>query len=179
MTEKKTVDLAGESDRGCVLVGAALLEERLEELFRAVFNRNSASKKLQDSLFESNGPLATFSAKVKLAYSLGLVDKSIFDDLETVRRIRNEFAHSAEEVDFSGSSFASEIKAMHSVQQFKDRMQCFSPTIPPAKNASDTEAHMRVAGYLKYTKAIFSLGVSDMAYQIRRRTVSFQIGPSS
>ena len=95
-------ELINESDRGCVLVGAAILESHLESLFVTVFKLNSIPKKIQASMFDSNGALSGFSSKIKLAYSLGYIKKSVYEDLETVRKIRNEFAHSVEDVDFFG-----------------------------------------------------------------------------
>jgi DNA-binding MltR family transcriptional regulator len=46
------------------------------------------------------GPLATFSAKIKLAYSLGLISKVCFTDLEKIRRIRNIASHEYSETTF-------------------------------------------------------------------------------
>ena len=37
--------------------------------------------------------MGSFSNKISLSYSLGLIDKIINDDLNLVRKIRNKFAH--------------------------------------------------------------------------------------
>lgn len=51
-------------------------------------------------LFDAFGPLASFSAKIKLIFALNLVDGYIYRDLETLRKLRNIFAHSVEATRF-------------------------------------------------------------------------------
>ena len=86
--------LSTESDRGVVMVSAAFLDEALEALLRTRFSVVSKKpKSIIDSLFNGFGPLSTYSAKIKTAYSIDLIEKWIFQDLETLRKIRNEFAH--------------------------------------------------------------------------------------
>jgi DNA-binding MltR family transcriptional regulator len=41
-----------------------------------------------------NAPLGTFSARTKAAYALGLISKDEHKDINLIRKIRNEFAHS-------------------------------------------------------------------------------------
>lgn len=87
----KTLSL--ESARGKALVGAAILETGLEALIRA--RLVDASTEIE-SLVNADGPLGSFSNRIRLAYCLGLVSKDEQHDLEMVRRIRNGFAHSFE-----------------------------------------------------------------------------------
>ena len=49
-------------------------------------------------------PLGTFSAKISIAYRLGLIDKDFEYALQVVRKIRNSFAHSIENETLSKSS---------------------------------------------------------------------------
>lgn len=81
----------GETDRGRALVAASLIEEMLEEVLRAFLLEGAATKNLFDS---SNAPLSTFSAKASASRALGLISIEEFRDVEFVRKIRNEFAHS-------------------------------------------------------------------------------------
>jgi hypothetical protein len=80
--------LYAESDRGCALVGAAILEESLANLLRASFVPGTA-----EELLGQDRPLGTFSARIKAARAIGLIDKTDFTDLELVRKIRNDTAH--------------------------------------------------------------------------------------
>jgi DNA-binding MltR family transcriptional regulator len=87
-------ELGTESDRGCILVAASALNVFLEEMLKAaLIAEPHAVKHAIDPLFEQMGPIATFSAKIKLAYGLGLINKSDFTDLEKIRRIRNIVSH--------------------------------------------------------------------------------------
>lgn len=84
-------NLKNESDRGVVLITATLLENFLIKLFEKYLILN---KKLRTDILENSlAPLNTFSNKIKMAYSLGLIDKEHYDNLEYIRKIRNKFAH--------------------------------------------------------------------------------------
>lgn len=83
-----------ESDRGCILIGASVLDDGLSGLLRKHLGRTEhISKSAMEPLFASMGPLSSFSARIKLAYCLGLIDQSEFEDLERIRKIRNKAAH--------------------------------------------------------------------------------------
>jgi len=49
----------------------------------------------------ANGPLGTFSAKIKIGHALGIYTKGFREELDVMRHIRNAFAHSWEKLDFS------------------------------------------------------------------------------
>lgn len=93
--------LSTESDRGCALFAAAYLDVSLGDLLRCclVFK-----KKMDDELFKGQSPLSTFSARIKMAYYIGLLSQSERADLEIIRGIRNEFAHHPEYLDFEVQS---------------------------------------------------------------------------
>ena len=61
-------------------------------------------------VFEGNGPLSTFSAKISLCYRIGLISKGEYATLETVRAIRNRFAHELSFLNFSDQSIAAKCK---------------------------------------------------------------------
>jgi len=87
--------LSKESDRGVVLISASFLEEALEALLRARFSiRHPKSKSSTNPLFDTFGPLHSFSGKVKICYAMDLIGKWMYRDLEIVRNLRNDFAHS-------------------------------------------------------------------------------------
>ena len=87
--------LSKESDRGVVLISASFLEEALEALIRARFSiRHTKSKSSINPLFDSFGPLSSFSAKLKICYAMDLIGEWMYRDLEIVRKLRNDFAHS-------------------------------------------------------------------------------------
>ena len=86
------VELKKESDRAAVILGAAQLDNLLEQILLKVLLPNPQSK---DDLFNGNGPLITFSAKINLTYRLGIIDAPLTRNLHLIRKIRNDFAHAS------------------------------------------------------------------------------------
>jgi DNA-binding MltR family transcriptional regulator len=98
---KKLTDiLTKETARGCALVAGALLDERLLKLIQARMIARATANKF-DSFFEGHGPLATFAARTHLAYLFGFIADNVYQDLCVIRGIRNQFAHSSEDIDFN------------------------------------------------------------------------------
>ena len=92
------LELASTSDRACAIVAATMLDALLEKLLR---KRLAGDK--HDILFSSYGPLSTFAAKIDIALAVGVISLTEYSDLQRVRKIRNEFAHSLELISFSES----------------------------------------------------------------------------
>ena len=85
--------LEKESDRGIALVAAAFCNDMLETILRSHFmSRPDKSVDFMEPLFF--GPLATFSAKIRLAYALDLLlEDWMATDLDIIKKVRNLFAH--------------------------------------------------------------------------------------
>ena len=84
-------DLCNESDRGVALIGAAYLDTALKCLLEASL---AGGKTVANKLFEGpNAPLGTFSSRIAMAYGLGHIGPNYFQTLESIREIRNAFAH--------------------------------------------------------------------------------------
>lgn len=94
-----------QDDYAMVLSFATFAEDTLGRLLIAYLRDCTATTDLIDGF---NAPLGTFSARIKASYSIGLVTKQQFDDLEILRRVRNKFAHNWEEMSLEKG----EIKAM-------------------------------------------------------------------
>jgi DNA-binding MltR family transcriptional regulator len=93
--------LVAESDRGCALFGACILDDELELLLRSLFRSEYiALKDHIDPLFKGDAVLATFSSRIKLAFALGLITHKVFKTLNLIRKIRNDFAHTTGLLDF-------------------------------------------------------------------------------
>jgi DNA-binding MltR family transcriptional regulator len=101
--------LSQSDERGLILALAAFAEEALGDLVEAFLIAGEPAEQL---LHGFNAPLGTFSARIKMAYSLGLVTKRQHDDLDRLRRIRNEFAHNWEPVSFNDQKVAAHISAL-------------------------------------------------------------------
>jgi DNA-binding MltR family transcriptional regulator len=79
------------SDLACVLIGTSFLDECLRSLLRGRFVDATAA---EDLLNPSNGALGTLAARREVAYCLGLISGKQMEDIRTVGKIRNAFAHS-------------------------------------------------------------------------------------
>jgi len=76
--------------RTIAVLGGTFLEMILEHILYAFFPEDD---KEVGEMMQFNQSLGNFSNKIKMCYCLGLIDKIIKDDLNLVRKIRNEFAH--------------------------------------------------------------------------------------
>ena len=125
--------LSGETDRGVALFSAAFLESRLDELLRRYFVQRD---KVADSLLEGTGGLSTFSSRTDLVMLLGLIPESAWRDLHLVRKIRNDFAHSPESIDFSQERIAARCREL------------VSASMAERPRARYTQAVMGLAGWV-------------------------------
>jgi len=70
----------------------SVLEFDLERCIKWKFR--ALNKDMNNRLFEGYGPLSTFAAKIDVAYALDITTDAIHRELNLMRRIRNNFAHS-------------------------------------------------------------------------------------
>lgn len=96
--EKFRQEYEASDDRSCALLCAAYLDNCLEIL---VLEALPHEKQAHKNLFSETKPLRTFSAKIEIAFCLGLIPKSFYDDLNSIRKIRNDFAHKLHGLKFS------------------------------------------------------------------------------
>jgi len=167
----KTLELIDESDRGSVIVAAALLEDDIGELLQKVIKSHNISTKHIKDMFGLSGPLSSFSSKILICFGFGFISKEIFDDLTKIRKLRNKFAHSSEKVDFLSADIEDHVATINCCidaskhfegSMFKSRKKTLSADQP---RLEDWEA--RSSGYIKYTKSVFCLGVNILRQKIR------------
>jgi hypothetical protein len=109
--------LSSESDRGAALFAAAHIDSRLEVLLRAFLVQD---EKVAAPLFRGTAAPATFSARIDMAYLLGLLSSEKRNELHLIRKMRNEFAHSASELSFSHEPLASQCRQLTHVAVAKN-----------------------------------------------------------
>jgi len=80
---------------------SALIEETLEQTIKASLTH--ATAEVEDQLFGQRGYLRDFAAKAVMAFAAGIIDAATYKNLNTIRAIRNAFAHSARELTFQDS----------------------------------------------------------------------------
>lgn len=83
--------MSEESERACIIMGGSFVDEYLEMALKKILL--PAYDQKNDELFEPENPLGTFSAKIRLAYRMKLIDKDFMSTLNILRKLRNQFAH--------------------------------------------------------------------------------------
>src|ERR1700694_4252101 len=85
------------SDRAIGIVVASIVEMHLAGLIKKCFIQDTTAVKMAEAdLFHSSGPLGSFSVKIKLAYLMSAVTEECYKNLNTMKEIRNRFAHRIE-----------------------------------------------------------------------------------
>lgn len=83
-----------ETPRAAVIISGAFLDSLLRDLLSSFMIEND---KIVDELLgtenNSDTPLSSFGARMKLAYCLGLISHIEYNDLKCIKLVRNKFAH--------------------------------------------------------------------------------------
>jgi|KBSSwiStaDraftv2_1062776.scaffolds.fasta_scaffold40801_4 hypothetical protein len=103
-------EIERQTDRGAAIIGAAYLEERLTEAIRSRF---VPGNNIETDLLGFSGAVGTFSAKIDLAFLLGLIGPQAYRDLHLIRRIRNDFAHVMEPLTFAAPKVANRCRELY------------------------------------------------------------------
>ena len=109
-------DLEKETDRGIALLGAAFLDDVLDVMIRASFVDDVEA---MNKLLGPGRPLESFGSRAHLAYCVGLLGEDIYEDLNLLREIRNDFAHR------HPANFNSE-----QIRSKCERLKCVSALLP-------------------------------------------------
>lgn len=99
-----------ETDRGCALMIGAYLDNLLTEFLSSLFVDD---KSANENFLRADGPLGSFSSRIEMCYLLGQVSKIVYRELHMVRKIRNEFAHSANLIDFTEQNIHNRIRDLN------------------------------------------------------------------
>lgn len=113
-------ELVRESDRGCVLLAGAFLDVQLETLLQEFFNYDvpsTSSEAISDHVSwlldpKRRGPLSDFKTRIVMTHCLGLISNSVQNDLDTIREIRNIFAHQLHGISFDTPVIAEEVQKL-------------------------------------------------------------------
>jgi hypothetical protein len=104
------VEIEEQTDRAAAIIAGSYLEDFLAAAIRSKFTQD---EKVLNQFFNGMGPLATFSAKIDMAYLLHLVDEDNRKRLHQIRRIRNEFAHDLSPLKFETLRIADMCRAIY------------------------------------------------------------------
>jgi DNA-binding MltR family transcriptional regulator len=92
--------LSRDANSSHVLVAVASLESLLRSCILTKM-RNNLSQNKKRRLFTNYGPLSSFSAKIEIAFALGLLTEAGRRNFSIAREIRNAFAHPDQPLHFT------------------------------------------------------------------------------
>jgi hypothetical protein len=98
------------SDRSSAILLSAFVERMLElNITLRLPRRDEASL---DRLTGRDGPLNSLFSTTQLAYAMGIISYDVRNELDCIRKVRNVFAHSAMDVDFTTPAISNECKKL-------------------------------------------------------------------
>jgi DNA-binding MltR family transcriptional regulator len=92
-------ELFNTSDRATAVMLGAHVETALEKLLASRMRDNLNSTE-RNKIFGFEGPVGTFAAKIIVAYAMNIIGPITYSDLDLIRLLRNEFAHSRQPLNF-------------------------------------------------------------------------------
>jgi hypothetical protein len=132
--------MSSESERASAVLGGALVDAKLQDLFRRKL------RCFQDELLEGMGPISTFSARIRLARALDWISEDARMDLDTIRKIRNDFAHSLDhDLSFDEQSVTARCFNLRTSQAFIDGFEIAA--VAPNSNVSTETIHTMQAAF--------------------------------
>jgi len=114
-------DLFSICDEGSDKASAINVQGYAEDFLRELLEKHMVKDTAVGDLFDGFGPLATFAARIKVAFALGLIDAQMEKDLNYIRKIRNEFAHSKEPISFDKSPVRELRKQLSTANEYEDK----------------------------------------------------------
>jgi DNA-binding MltR family transcriptional regulator len=125
--------------RATALMSAAWLDDALFSVLKAYLSRDS---KLADQMLAFDAPLGSFGARIKFAYLLGLISSEVRQDLDTIRTIRNDFAHVREPMSFKDHSVKDRCRNFNTIRVFDSET--------PARTTSARQQYLLTAYLLSH-----------------------------
>lgn len=138
--QKFVDEFKNESDRAAVILGVAKLDIQLRQILIQFLLPNPTS---EDNLLDGDTPLSTFSAKINLAYRLGIITKEFSKALHLIRKIRNSFAHEIAGTTLESGGHVDRVKELCLPLKQYPQFEDFSEIIIAGKN--DLSSDFRVA----------------------------------
>lgn len=84
---------------------------------------------IADMMYDTEGaPLGTFSARIRAARGFGIIGPLAESHMDSIRLIRNQFAHSPLRLDFTNEAIAAEIDKL-----FPDENKTYRPDWSPQR----------------------------------------------
>lgn len=143
-------EIQNESPRAAVIISSAFLDAQLRVIIaKSLVDDPKIVDELLGSEDKPDCPLSSFSSRIKMAYCLGLISKSVCHDLDNIRRIRNKFAHKMHGYSFDEPEIISRCKSLKLAKMITD----LSPYLPKSHGS------------------MFILGVTQLCMQLGMKII--------
>jgi hypothetical protein len=152
------------TDRTVAIVGAATVEDAVRWALNSFFILQ-ISENQERELFENNGVLSSFHAKILMGFALGLFGKAARDDLTIIKNIRNAFAHSPRPITFETSEVAKECSKLRYIDTIAKNP---GRSILRTKPLVDKEPRARFIG----TVNVLSSTSTSWVARVRRQSIA-------
>jgi DNA-binding MltR family transcriptional regulator len=139
--EHAIAELQRETDRGIAIVGATFLDDILKTCIDVSLRKPTPEDdQMRQQFFMGDGPLAAFSARIRMAYLLEIIGPLTFHDLKIINDIRNTFAHYTSEEDAARQNHL----VSFSLQRITDQTRSFK-SLAPKEMLDDVKKRVREA----------------------------------
>lgn len=91
--QQVVLELSKESDRGCVVLAFAWMDEQLTKNLQKYLLPSSKTSLKGDELLGVGRPVGDASTKIDLSLRLGILQPNTHESLHLIRKLRNDFAH--------------------------------------------------------------------------------------
>lgn len=105
-------ELHGESERGCVVLAFAWMDDQLTRNLRKYLLPSTQHTEKADELLGVGRPIGDAATKIDLCLRLGLLHPNTHRSLHMFRRLRNDFAHFSSRLSFSDQSIHDRVAAI-------------------------------------------------------------------
>ncbi|MBF9003051.1 MULTISPECIES: MltR family transcriptional regulator [Vibrio] len=106
------------SVRGFFIAASEIIAEAVESLMQRIFLKdNFAVQSVVGPLLHDSGPLGDVQVRLKLLYGLGVVSDSVFHDIETIIKLKNQLNADGLEHEFTDTKVTNAITTINAIKQ--------------------------------------------------------------
>jgi len=135
-------------DRPAAILVSTHLEDSIQDLILTKMVPLNSTE--LGEMFSGDRLLGTFSAKIQIAYALGLIGPKTRRDLDLIRLVRNAFAHSRKTIRFATKEVADVCDQLTMLERFPD-LSGFGGIVQPI----DTPRRRFIATVTLYQMGMF------------------------
>lgn len=154
-----TRELQHESDRGCVVLAFAWMDECLSQNLRRFLLPSTQLSVKADELLGVGGPIGDAATKINLSYRLGLLQPNTFKTLHLFRKLRNDFAHLSSTLSFETPNIRDRVLAIFELEEivFNGLLESFisDPEVRRATEANRGKSGSYISRDALGTKRMF------------------------